>query len=173
LGETYGFWCQTIGLFLAAFFAWLAIRNSRAIERRKAIAEVIFSSRKDTDLVQYVRKIAEIHSSSTNIASFAKQDKIETPETKAIRYALNHYEYIAVGISHGIYDEEMFKSSVYSTVVKLYEHTKPYIEERRKLTGRITAYQDFECLVIRWKAHPLVHKPIRSVQDGWLTRFFS
>jgi hypothetical protein len=164
LGETYGFWCQNLILLVAAFVAWKAITNSRAIERRKASAEVIFSSRKDSDLLSSIHKISVIHHSSTNIASFAKHDKSDGEEARCIRYALNHYEYIAVGIDQGIYDEAIFKSSHYSTVLKLYEHSKSYIDERRRIIGKTTTYQDLECLALRWKEDPLEHKPIRSMQ---------
>jgi hypothetical protein len=150
LGESYGFWCQNLILLLAAFFAYLAIRSSRAIERRKAAAEVIFSTRKDSDLLSSIHKISAIHFSSTNIATFAKNDKSGSDEAQNIRYALNHYEYIAVGIDQGIYDEDIFKHSHYSTVLKLYEHTKSYIAERRRVIASVTTYQEFECLACRW-----------------------
>jgi hypothetical protein len=163
LGETYGFWCQNLILLIAAFLAYLAIRSSRAIERRKAAAEVIFSTRKDSDLLSSLHKISVIHFSSTNIATFAKHDKNGTDEAQSIRYALNHYEYIAVGIDQGIYDEDIFKHSHYSTVLKLYEHTKSYIAERRRIIDRLTTYQEFECLACRWKENPLKHKPIKSI----------
>jgi hypothetical protein len=163
LGESYGFWCQNVILLVAAILAYLAIRSSRAIERRKAAAEVIFSSRKDSEFLASIHKISEIHFSDRNIATFAKHDNNGSPEAQSIRYALNHYEYIAVGIQQGIYDEDIFKHSHYTTVVKLYEHTKSYIDERRRLTERPTAYQEFECLACRWKENPLKHKPIKSV----------
>jgi Domain of unknown function (DUF4760) len=138
-------------------------RSSRAIERRKAAAEVIFSTRKDSDLLSSLHKISVIHFSSINIATFAKNDKNGTDDAQSIRYALNHYEYIAVGIDQGIYDEDIFKHSHYSTVLKLYEHTKSYIAERRRIIGRQTTYQEFECLACRWKENPLKHKPIKSI----------
>jgi len=165
-GESYGFWCQTGALLLAAIFALIAIRSSRAIERRKAAIATIFSTRKDTELVGYIRTIGKIHSGDQSIAIYARNDKIDDDHTKAIRYALNHYEYVAVGISEGIYDDNIFKSSNYSTIVRLYDRTKPYIEERRRLTNRHTIYQELECLACRWKLKPLKTKQITAVQSN-------
>lgn len=166
LGESYGFWCQTAALLLAAIVAIVAIRSSRAIERRKTAIATIFSTRKDTELVACIRTIGKIHSGDQSIAVYARADKIDDDHTKAIRYALNHYEYVAVGISEGIYDDNIFKSSNYSTIIKLYDRTKPYIEERRRITNRPTIYQELECLACRWKLKPLKAKPITAVQSN-------
>jgi Domain of unknown function (DUF4760) len=165
-GESYGFWCQTGALLLAAIVAYLAIRSSRAIERRKAAVTAIFSTRKDSELIACVRTIGTIHSGDQSIAVYARSDKIDDERTKAIRYALNHYEYVAVGISEGIYDDNIFKNSSYSTIIRLYDRTKPYIEERRRLTNRPTTYQELECLACRWKLKPLKAKPITAVQSN-------
>jgi|GEM_PF-1397355 len=165
LGETYGFWCQTGVLLLAAFFAYLAIRSSRIIERRKAAMTAIFASRRDKELIDAIRKIAKMHESSTNLAMFAKNDRIDTEESKTIRYALNHYEYVSVGIAEGIFDEEIFKNASFGTITKLYSHTRQFIEEVRNEKDSKTTWQEFECLASRWLGKPLTHKPIRAVEQ--------
>lgn len=164
LGETPAFWVQTAVLLLGAIFAYLAIRSSRAIERRKAAAEVIFSSRRDEELRKAVRHIATLHEGDQNIARFAKKEHMETDDSKLIRYALNHYEYISVGIAEGIYDERMFQNSSHSTVMKLYNRTKPFIDEARAQAGSQTIFQDFECLACRWREKPLKPKKIKIIQ---------
>jgi hypothetical protein len=172
LGETYGFWCQTLVLLGAAILAWLAIINSRRIERRKAAISVLISSKRDENLTNALRKIIAVHREEKNMASFAKQANLGTEESKAIRYALNHYEYISVGIFHQIFDEKIFKSSSYTTIVNLYERTKPYIEQARKEKRSQTTFQEFECLACRWKEKPLKHKPIKSIERNWLNKWF-
>jgi len=83
-GESYGFWCQTGALLLAAIFAFVAIRSSRAIERRKVAVAAIFSTRKDKELVACIRVIGNIHSGDQSIAIYARNDKIDDEKTKAI-----------------------------------------------------------------------------------------
>ena len=90
LGETAGFWCQTLVLLAAAVFAYIQIRSSRAIERRKAAAEAIFDARKDKELIEARRRITTLHASDKNMAAFAKAEGSE--EITILRYALNHYE---------------------------------------------------------------------------------
>lgn len=164
LGESYGFWCQTLVLLIAAVVAYMALRNSRAIERRKAAISSIMGARRDSQLTTCIRRVAQLHEGDQSIAVFARKDKIDTPEAKSIRYALNYYECVAVGIFEDIYDEEILKSGVFSTVVKLYDRTKPFIDELRSVNNRTTTFQEFECLACKWKNDPLKHKPIRSAQ---------
>lgn len=166
LGETYGFWCQTFVLLLAAVIAGIAIKTSRSIERRKAAAGVIFSTRRDEQLRTALRVISELHADETkNMATLAKKDNIDNEQAKAIRYALNHYEYISVGIAQQIYDEEIFKKSSFTTMTNLYNRTRPFIEAVRKNGGAVTTWQEFECLACKWVADPLEHKPVRAMPD--------
>jgi hypothetical protein len=104
-----------------------------------------------------MKQIAKISLGDTNIASFAKAAARETEEAKNIRYALNQYEYICVGIEQDVYDEEVFRGAMYSTFVKFYDRAKPFIDEARRTAGRDTIYQEFECVACRWK-----HKPLRA-----------
>lgn len=162
LGETYGFWCQTLVLLAAAMFAYIQIRSSRAIERRKAAAEAIFAARRDKELIESRRKITALHAGDRNMAAYARAEGTE--EITILRYALNHYEYVAVAIRQGIYDETIFKNASYTTLVKLYDRTKPFIDEMRRIKAP-TVWQEFEWLILRWKACPLPVKRFKSVED--------
>lgn len=162
LGETYGFWCQTLVLFAAAIFAYVQIKSSRAIERRKAAAGAIFAARRDKELIEARRKITALHAGDRNMAAYAKAEGSE--EITVLRYALNHYEYVAVAIRQGIFDETIFKNASYTTLVKLYDRTKPFIDEMRRIKAP-TVWQEFEWLMLRWKACPLPVKRFKSVED--------
>jgi hypothetical protein len=175
LGETYGFWCQTLVLLGAAFFAYLAIKSSRAIEKKKAAANVLLASRRDRELSEGLKVITKIHEGDTNVAKYAKKDHLDTPEAKSIKYALNHYEYVSVGINEKIFDESFLKSAVFTTVTKLYQRTKPFIEQSRETSGTKTIFQEFEGLASRWLADPLDQKSVTSVQENrkirkWLAK---
>jgi len=132
---------------------------------------VIFEGKKDTELQKALRLIVGIHEGDTNIASFAKKAKIDSDESKSIRYALNHFESMAVGISSGTYDENTIKSSQFTTVTKLYERTKTYIDVIRA-EGSSTYYQEIECLACSWKENPLQKKSIASLQVRSIKNFF-
>jgi hypothetical protein len=170
-GETYAFWCQTAVLAVAALFALIAIISARRIERKKTALALIFDSKSDDKLTDAIRLIAALHDAETSMATFAKKAKIDSDESKSIRYALNHFESVAVGIFHGTFDEGTFKSSQYTTVTRLYDRTKPYIDTiRKEHGGSPTNYQEFECLACRWAQNPLEKKTIASVQVGSVMR---
>ena len=164
LGETYAYWCQTFTLAAAAIVAFLAIRTSRAIERRKAAAAALFAGKSDEALTRAIRHIAALHDGDKNMATFARKENIDSEDSMHIRYALNHYEFVSVAIAQDIFDEELIKSSVYSIITRLYIRTKPYIDEVRKQPGAgATIYQEIECLACKWIASPLKHKPVKIV----------
>jgi len=72
-----------------------------------------------------------------------------------VRYVLNHWEYVSVGIQSGIYDEKMLKNASYNTVVSLFKYARPFIEAVRENNGRPTLYQEMQWLAERWeKAGP-------------------
>jgi hypothetical protein len=85
LGETYGFWCQTVALIAAAVLAYLALRSSRAIERRKAAAEAIFAGSRDKELTEAVRHIAVLHLGDKNMAVWGKEENKDSEEAKIQR----------------------------------------------------------------------------------------
>jgi hypothetical protein len=173
LGETYGFWCQTLILFLAAVFAFIAIVSSRRIERKKAAMEAIFEGKKDAELQKGLRLIVAIHDGEKKIAHFAKKDQLDSEESKSIRYVLNHFESLSVGVYRGIYDEKTLKSSQYSTITRLYDRTKTYIETiRTEPNGSPTHFQEVECLACRWNSKGLKKKAITTIPVHAIKNFF-
>lgn len=116
--------------------------------------------------------IALLHQDDKKIAVWGKEDQRDSEQAQAIRYALNHYEYVSVAIAQGIYDETLYKNGRYTTVVQLYERTKPFIDVRRD-HGPKTAWQELECLAVKWLANPLKVKTIKAVENrNWLARLF-
>lgn len=162
-----GFWDCTFYLFgLSAFrncvvlvgvlVAVISVLSARSIARKKQSADLLFDSRDDKELVEGLRTLAKLHDDSgVNIRSFALKANVDTEAAKAIRYVLNHYEYVSVGVQSGIYDEAMLKEGSYNTVVRLYQRAKPYIESVREVNGRPTIYQEFQWLAKRWEEKPI------------------
>lgn len=72
-----------------------------------------------------------------------------------IHYVLNRYEFIALGIRRGAFDEELFKDLHYSSFMKLWRFTKPLIMEIRSIGGIDTIYQEIELLTCNWQEKPI------------------
>jgi hypothetical protein len=151
-GDTY----RNVVLTLALLVAIASVVSARATARKKQTADAIFDSRKDDELIKGLRCAATLHAAEDKkIQTFAAPAKQDSDETKLIRYVLNHYEYVAIGIDAGIYDEEMFRRASYNTMISFYDRASPFIEAVRKASERPTLYQDFARLVERWKKNPL------------------
>src|SRR5690606_615796 len=122
-------------------------------------SDLLFNSRGDNELMNGIRTVSSLHyRQDVNMRHYARSDQTATDEAKALRYVLNHWEYVSVGIQSGIYDEQMLKTSSYNTVVHLYKCAKPFIEEIREQSGRQTIYQEFQWLAKRWGSKPIKRK---------------
>jgi hypothetical protein len=142
----------TSGVVVAIASVW----SARNTARKKQTADAIFASRTDTNLVEGLRCVSQLHESdNSNLRFFGKADKLESDEVKKMTYVLNYYENVSVGIGAGIYDEAMWRKAQYSTVTRLWDKARPFIEEIRETRRQSTMYQEFEQLATRWKANPL------------------
>jgi hypothetical protein len=165
-----GFWSWLVGILsngafrntiviIGVLVAVVSVLSARATARKKQAADLLFDSRTDKELVNGLRLIAKLHEDcNVNMRSFAQKGAGESAEAEAIRYVLNHYEYVGVGVQAGIYDESMLKNGSYNTVIKLYQRAKPYIESVREVSGRPTLYQEFQWLAKRWEDNPIEQK---------------
>ncbi|SEG47121.1 protein of unknown function [Oceanospirillum linum] len=162
LGESIGFWVQTAAIVLTAFFAAWAVFSARQMTRRKNSADVIFNSKNDKKLRDGIKTISQLHKDSTvELAQFAydlSNDQTKRDQAASINYVLNYYEYVAVGVKRGIYDEAILKDSSYSTLVHMYEFCQPYIENVRRQNQRPTTWCEFEALAQKWQDKPLKAK---------------
>lgn len=150
-------------VLMGIIVAIVSVRSSKATARKKQTADFLFASRTDDKLVAGNRCLTHLHlRADVNMKSFASRDRVHSEEGGCIRYVLNHYERIAVGIQAGIYDEKMLKKTSYSTVIRLHNQAKPFIDGVRESEGIQMYYQEFEWLVHRWSAIPLKKRKIRS-----------
>jgi hypothetical protein len=148
-----------LGILVAVISVW----SNKVTARKKQTADFLFASRTDDKLIDGNKCLADLHTSpDKNMKTFASRDKLHTEECANIRYVLNHYERIAIGIQADIYDEEMLKKASYSTVVRLHLQAKPFIDGVRESEGVQMYYQEFEWLVHRWAASPLKKRKVKS-----------
>ncbi|MCD2772789.1 DUF4760 domain-containing protein, partial [Pseudomonas aeruginosa] len=105
------------------------------------------------------RRLQALHNADdSNMRAYAREDRRESEEANEIRYVLNHWERICVGINQGIYCEKMLREANYSTVMKLYEQAEPFIRAIREIEKKKTFYQELEKLHSKWVKKPLAEK---------------
>lgn len=151
---------RNVSFLVGVLVAVISVLSVRATARKKQSADVIFATRSDELLQKGVRLIREeaLHIQS-NIRKYANAPDSNSENAAAIRYVLNHYENIAIGIQDGIYDEEMFKKASFSTIMEIRRHSETFITDVRVTAQRETLYQEFCWLCTRWKKYPLKSRP--------------
>jgi len=150
-------------LFFAAAVAVVSVLYARATAKKQQSADLLLQNRTDTELVNAMRCISGLHERGDgSIRDLAVKDAAETNEAKCVRYVLNHWEYVSVGVQAGIYDESMLRSASFNTVVHLHKSVRPFIDNLRGITGRHTIYQEFQWLAERWEAKGLARKKAKS-----------
>ncbi|MDQ7997453.1 MAG: DUF4760 domain-containing protein [Luteibacter sp.] len=132
-----------------------SVLTARSIARKKQSADLLLATRNDVILQNGARKLKYfVDANDRNVASLALPENIESEEAVCIRYFLNHFEAVSIGIQAGIYDEAMLKKTWYSVVVTSWERARPLVNKLRERFSP-TALQEYEWLHGRWKKSPL------------------
>jgi len=132
----------------------LGAKYAHQVVKRQKSFETIMSSKTDQklrDSWHLVRKIHDDPNPSIDIKMYAFNDHVNTDDAAQIRYILNYYEYMFVGVDQNILDENILFESQHSTVGTLYKQTKPFIYELRERVPQPTAYIVFEKYAIKWR----------------------
>jgi hypothetical protein len=154
----YEHWLSPLAILLSASVgagvAVWSILTNRRIARLNNSMNFINNDGKDEDIRLAIKEVNNlINQPSNHVQELAH--KVDSDETKHIRKVLNYYESMAVCIEHKIYDDEIIKQVIYTTVTNSWDACLPYVKERRKLSKKTTFFQEAEKLVERWKNKPL------------------
>jgi membrane protein involved in colicin uptake len=60
-----------------------------------------------------------------------------------------------VGIRLGVFDENVYKQSQCTNVLRLWDASRGFINELRSVDGKDTLFQDFERLANKWQNDPI------------------
>lgn len=125
--------------------------------KKKQTADLLFGCRLDEQLLLGNARVVAMHDANGSIKNLLDATSPEDIKSlELVKYVLNHWERVAVGIVQGIYHEEMLRQSNRSNVVSLYKKAKPFIEAVRFKAGSDTFYRHFEKMAISWDERPLV-----------------
>lgn len=160
-------------VLVGVIVAIVSVLTARSIARKKQSADLLFASRGDVNLQKGYQVIEQYHNNGLNAgpniltfagvsihlpanATQAQIDQLD--ELRAIKYVLNHFETVSIGIQAGIYDETMIKNCWCSILLSVHEQTVPLIKGVRTKQKTDSLYQEFDWLVTRWKKAPLRQK---------------
>lgn len=127
------------------------IKSERDNVKDRATISYIMERNKDDNFSEGLYTILSLdRDDNVDIKKYAKKEHRETEEAKKIRYIVNHYEYLSVGVLNNIYNENMLKKASKGTTIKIYLALENYIKETRIARDSDTIYENFECLAKRW-----------------------
>ncbi|WP_106476411.1 DUF4760 domain-containing protein [Phytohalomonas tamaricis] len=149
---------RTALMALAVLVAIVSVLSVKNTAKKKQTADLLFNVRSDERLIRATHALLELHESNENIRLWADPGRKGEEKVQDVRYVLNHYERLSVGLQERIYHERMLKNSQYTIITKTYAWSKPFIEGVREKTGSETAFQEFEWLATRWQKSPLKKK---------------
>lgn len=147
-----GFWIQTGAFFLSALGAVGVIWHNGALAKKRALIDLILEQKADPQLVADIQRVYRLAEGGNHLSSMVATD---SEDRRSILNALNSQEFIAVGIRLRAFDEKVYKQMQCSNIIKLWTATSGFIHEIRRMDGKNTIFQDFECLALRWEANPI------------------
>lgn len=115
----------------------------------------------DNALIKYYLELTdEINSSESDSAN---KELITEAKKDDIHYVLNRYEFAALGIRIGAFDEQLFKNLHCSSFLKLWKHAEPLIacirnsakENNTMIKDEKSIFQEIEYLAKKWKDSPI------------------
>ena len=139
---------QAGAILASAIGVALMIRTNRMIARQRAVLDLIVKEQTDADMIRARKTFVNLKQQG-HIAQYASQDKIGGDEASQIRFILNMYEVVAIGIKKSAYDEMIYKDWCRTTAVKDWMACKDFIHTyQREVNPKI--YAEFEALDKRW-----------------------
>lgn len=154
LGETLGFWTQTVVLFLSAVGALWIVKARGTEEQRRATIDLICHQKNDEKLVAARDVMHKLHDAGEkNIARYMSSP--DSAEYKSILLVLNAYEFVASGIRQQALDEKTYKRLRCFQLMRDWDALCGFILEFRRAKSINTLFQDFQWLNSRWVRKPL------------------
>jgi Domain of unknown function (DUF4760) len=171
LGDTIGFWIQTLVFFFSALAAAWAVRyNAQQVKqlkeqlrvmgeqserndrllRLKSTIDAVSNDRHNEVQRQARIKFSELRSNGTSFTSYICNNHKE--ENDAILAVLSNYEYMAIGINEGAFDEAIYKRMVRGLFIRDWENLTAYVHELRTKHKNVKLFKDFESLACKWQA---------------------
>lgn len=127
-----------------AFMIW----TNRLIARQRAVLDLIVREQTDGDMIEARKRFVELKQKG-NIGEYANQGNLASSEASDIRFILNMYEAVAIGIKKKAYDKDIYKDWCRTTAVKDWIACKEFVAKYQQ-DHSPKIYTEFEALAKEW-----------------------
>lgn len=177
LGETIGFWIQTLCIIISAIAAVFVLKNNAKLARRRATIDIIINLQNDCIYNECYKSVSDLISRDVCLVDYANNkqtaesaacgsvlDEIYADNAKIdekakefsdIRFVLNRLEFIAQGIRRKAFEEDIYKDLECSNMLRLWKAVCPLVMEIRRKHSKDTYFQEIEWLAKRWSKKPI------------------
>ena len=146
-------WILTVGA-MTAMFGWTV---SALVTVNNSVKQHTINTLLQTRLSPtYMAKADTLSSSFTHPDGsliLVSDDDLTNPDSRekmvALRYVLNYFEFISVGVRHGDLHEGLLKSSLRGMLCKVFWMARVHVDSQRKEAPKV--YEHLEWLYGRWK----------------------
>jgi hypothetical protein len=118
----------SLAIIATAVFAYRQVNAIMESNRLSKTLDLLVGIQTNTHWREDRKKFIDLRDSQSGLKPYAKQ---ASEDCLAIKGILNRYELIAIGIQHGILDENMYKKYQKGTLIKDYRQSAAFIEEER------------------------------------------
>ncbi|WP_235579407.1 DUF4760 domain-containing protein [Pseudorhodoferax sp. Leaf274] len=148
-------WLAVIGWITTA---WTSIRNSV----KQHTVNTLLQSRLSATYMERADRVNKFfgayeahHPLRTRDPDADPTQGIAGDDEEALRYILNYFEYIAIGVRHGDLHEAMLRASLRSILTKTTFYSRDWIERRvgggPSLSPNPLLYRNLRWLYLRWR----------------------
>lgn len=120
--------------------------------RQRATIDLALHEKSDPAYLECKAKFLNLrNNTSINITTYACDINKYADQNRIIFTYLDHYEFLATGISEGALDGEIYKKMRRTSVLKDWDAVQPYVYELRKQRSNNKIYCELEELVKAWR----------------------
>ncbi|WP_315920163.1 DUF4760 domain-containing protein [Mesorhizobium sp. SP-1A] len=139
---------QAGAILVSAGGVALMIQWNRAIARQRAILDLIVKEQTDSDMIAARKDFVNLKKDG-NLLQWADEASRSGEQATTIRFILNMYEVVAIGIKKSAYDEAIYRDYCRTTVVLDWIAVKEFVSEYQLRYGH-KIFAEFELMAKRW-----------------------
>lgn len=124
--------------------------EQRTLTRQQLTCQIVLDIHQNTKLLSNLAFMRKHHDQHANgLSELAKKNLSEEQslQSKQVLELLSFFEAVAVGVKHGIYDKDILKDNLETTINHIWDISSGFIERQRKDDNNSKYYEHLEALI--------------------------
>jgi hypothetical protein len=139
---------------MAAMFGWtvsayVTVKNSIKQHTINTLLQSRLSAQYMSMANVVAKQFTRLDGTLIHVVEADLRDPDAYEKMEALRYVLNYFEFISVGVLHGDLHEPLLKATLRGMLCRMFVVAKVHVEFQRKEAPKV--YENFELIYHRWK----------------------